>query len=412
MTIFTPTFKITIAGTEYTNDVLNNATITAGRNDLFEATQPSYCNLELLNLSGTSPAINLLDVVSIQVKDSSLAWVDLFTGEVSSVQNSLAGAGANDQYANTVQVQAQGNLALLVKRYAGTVAYPQEFDGQRIQRILEETLYSAWEDLSGTLSWDDIDPAVTWANYGVQGIDVIDNGRYEVLARDASIAAAYELTDVTSQTGLGYLYETGSGNLGYADAERRSLNYGANTIAIDADILSSDGLVTRLQTTDIINSVVVQWGDPVAEEAAENDTSINTYGLLQNVISTILAEELDAQEQAVRLVELRGTPKVSLDSVSVNLSNSNITDAVRDNLLGVSMDSLVAITNLPTGIISSGVFEGFVEGWIFTLGQKTLDLQLTISNSVYSTLDVQWEDYNPVTQWQNMNNTTTWLDVA
>ena len=76
------------------------------------------------------------------------------------------------------------------------------------------------------------------------------------------------------------------------------------------------------------------------------------------------------------------------------------------------MDSLVAITNLPTGIISSGVFEGFVEGWIFTLGQKTLDLQLTISNSVYSTLDVQWEDYNPVTQWQNLPNDLTWLDVA
>jgi hypothetical protein len=412
MTIFTPTFKITIAGTEYTNDVLNNATITAGRNDLFEATQPSYCNIELINLSGTSPAINLLDVVSIQVKDTSLAWVDLFTGEVSSVQNSLAGAGANDQYANTVIVQAQGSLALLVKRYAGTVAYPQEFDGQRIQRILEETLYSAWEDLSGTLTWDDIDPAVTWANYGVQGIDVIDNGRYEVLARDASISPAYELTDVTSQTGLGYLYESGNGNIGYADAERRSLNYGANTITVDADILSSDGLITRLQTTDIINSVVVQWGDPVAEEAAENDTSINTYGLLQNVISTILAEELDAQEQAVRLVELRGTPKVSLDSVSVNLSNSNITDAVRDALLSVSMDSLVAITNLPVGIISSGVFEGFVEGWIFTLGQKTLDLQMTISNSVYSTLDVQWEDYNPVTQWQNLPNDLTWLDVA
>jgi hypothetical protein len=412
MTIFTPTFKITIAGTEYTNEVLNNATITAGRNDLFEATQPSYCNIELINLSGTSPAINLLDVVSIQVKDTSLAWVDLFTGEVSSVQNSLAGAGANDQYANTVIVQAQGSLALLVKRYAGTVAYPQEFDGQRIQRILEETLYSAWEDLSGTLTWDDIDPAVTWANYGVQGIDVIDNGRYEVLARDASISPAYELTDVTSQTGLGYLYESGNGNIGYADAERRSLNYGANTITVDADILSSDGLITRLQTTDIINSVVVQWGDLVAEEAAENDTSINTYGLLQNVISTILAEELDAQEQAVRLVELRGTPKVSLDSVSVNLSNSNITDAVRDALLSVSMDSLVSITNLPIGIISSGVFEGFVEGWIFTLGQKTLDLQMTISNSVYSTLDVQWEDYNPVTQWQNLPNDLTWLDVA
>ena len=412
MTNFTPTFKITIAGTEYTSDTLNGATITGGRNDLFEATQPSYCNLELLNVSGTSPAINLLDVVVIQVQDTSSNWVDLFTGEVSSVQNTLSGAGANDQFANTVQIQAQGALALLVKRYAGNVAYPQEFDGQRIQRILEETLYTAWEDLPNTLTWNDIDPAVTWTNYGIQGIDVIDNGRYEVLARDPSIALAYELTDLTSQTGLGYLYETSSGNIGYADAERRSDNYGLNTITIDADILSSQGLVTRLQTTDIINNVVVQWGDPIAEETAENDTSVSTYGLLQNVVPTILAEQLDAQEQALRLVELRGNPKVSFDTVSVNLSNPNITDAVRDALIGVSMDSLVAITNLPTGIISSGVFEGFVEGWIFTLGQKVLDLQLTISNSVYSTLDVQWEDYNPVTQWQNLPNDLTWLDVA
>ncbi len=130
MPIYTPTFKIRIAGVEYTNEVLSNATITAGRNDFFEPTQPSYCNLELINLSGTSPAINLLDVVNIQVKDTNNVFVDLFTGEVSSVQNTLEGAGANDQYANTVQVQAIGFLGLLVKRYAGAVSYPQEFDGQ------------------------------------------------------------------------------------------------------------------------------------------------------------------------------------------------------------------------------------------------------------------------------------------
>ncbi len=31
---------------------------------------------------------------------------------------------------------------------------------------------------------------------------------------------------VTATTGLGYLYETGDGLIGYADAERRSTNYG------------------------------------------------------------------------------------------------------------------------------------------------------------------------------------------
>ena len=411
MTIYTPTFKIRIAGVEYTNEVLSNATITAGRNDFFEPTQPSYCNLELINLSGTSPAINLLDVVNIQVKDTNNVFVDLFTGEVSSVQNTLEGAGANDQYANTVQVQAIGFLGLLVKRYAGAVSYPQEFDGQRIERILEETLYTAWEDLSNLTTWNDLPATKTWQDYGVQGIDVIDNGRYEVLARSAQVEQANELTDVTATTGLGYLYETGDGLIGYADAERRSTNYGTNTIAVDADILSSAGFTTRLQTADIINSVVIQYNDPIAEEAAENDTSIDTYGLLQQIVPTILAEQLDAQEQAARTVALRGLPKVSLDSVSLNLSNPNITDAVRNSFLSVSMDTLVAITNIPTGIITSSVFEGFVEGWTWTLSKNSLDLDLAISNSIYSSLDVQWEDYTPI-QWQNLPNDLTWLDVA
>ena len=411
MTVYTPTYRVTIAGTVQTSTTLEDATITYGRNDFFEATQPSYCNLELLNLDGTSPVVNLLDTVILEVTDSTGAYVKLFTGEVSGVYNRFEAAGLGGK-PNTLQIQAIGALGLLVKRYAGSVAYPEELDGARIQRILEETLFTAWEDLSNTLTWNDIDPAVTWANYGVQGIDVIDTGRYEVLARTADIERASDLTDITSNSGLGYLYETGDGNIGYADAERRSDNYGTNTIVVDANLLNANSVATRLQTADIINSVVIRYGDPVAEEAAENDTSINTYGLLQNIEDTILAEVLDAQEQAVRTVELRGLPKLSMESVSLNLANPNLSNAVRDDLLEISMDTLLALTSIPVGIQPSGVFEGFVEGWTWTIGQNFLDLNLSVSNSVYSTLDVQWEDFNPLTQWQNMDNTTRWLDVA
>jgi hypothetical protein len=59
----------------------------------------------------------------------------------------------------------------------------------------------------------------------------------------------------------------------------------------------------------------------------------------------------------------------------------------------------------------SGFFEGFVEGWTWGLGRRNLELTMSVSNSIYSTLDVQWEDYNPLTQWQNLDNTTMWLDV-
>lgn len=231
-----------------------------------------------------------------------------------------------------------------------------------------------------------------------------------MLARPAAIEQAYNLTDTTQQSALGYLYDTPDFEIGYADAERRSENYATNLIELDANLVNAD-IQTRLQTADIVNSVVIQYDDPVLEVAAQNDTSINTYGLLEEVRSTILAETADATEQATNFVNYRGTPKVSLEEVTVNLANSNMTNTVRDNLLGVSMDTLLYLDNIPVGLIPEGYNEGFVEGWTWTLGRNNLELAMSVSNSIYSTLDVQWEDYNAVIQWQNLDNTTTWLDV-
>jgi hypothetical protein len=408
MTVYTPTYRVTIAGVVQTSTTLQDGTITYGRNDFFEATQPSYCNIELLNLDGTSPVIELLDTVLIEVTDSTGAYIKLFTGEVSGVYNRFEGAGLGGK-PNTLQIQAIGALGLLVKRYAGGVAYPEELDGARIQRILEETLFVAWEDLSNTQTWNDF-TTETWANYGVQGIDTIDAGRYEMLARSAQVQQAYELTDITQQSGLGYLYDTADFEIGYADAERRSENYTTNLIELDANLVNAD-IQTRLQTADIVNSVVIQYDDPVLEVEAQNDTSINNYGLLQEVRSTILAETADATEQATNFVNYRGTPKASLEEVTVNLAHSDMTNTVRDNLLGVSMDTLLYLDNIPVGLIPEGYFEGFCEGWTWTLGRNNLELSMSVSNSIYSTLDVQWEDYNALIQWQNLDNTTTWLDV-
>ena len=408
MTVYTPTYRVTIAGTIQTSTTLQNGTITYGRNDFFEATQPSYCNIELLNLDGTSPVVELLDTVLIEVTDSTGAFIKLFTGEVSGVYNRFEGAGLGGK-PNTLQIQAIGALGLLVKRYAGAVAYPEELDGARITRILEETLYVAWEDISNTFTWNDF-TTETWANYGVQGIDTIDAGRYEVLARPAEIEQAYNLTDTTQQSALGYLYDTPDFEIGYADAERRSANYTTNLIELDANLVNAD-IQTRLQTADIVNSVVIQYDDPVLEVAAQNDSSINAYGLLEEVRSTILAQTVDATEQATNFVNYRGTPKVSLEEVTVNLAHSDMTNTVRDNLLGVSMDTLLYLDNIPVGLIAEGYNEGFVEGWTWTLGRNNLELTMSVSNAIYSTLDVQWEDYNSAIQWQNLDNTTRWLDV-
>jgi hypothetical protein len=408
MTVYTPTYRVTIAGVVQTSEILSGGTITYGRNDFFEATQPSYCNIELLNLNGASPVVELLDPVIIEVTNSAGTFVKLFTGEVSGVYNRFEGAGAAGK-PNTLQIQAIGALGLLVKRTAGAISYPEELDGARIQRILQETLFIAWEDLSNTQTWNDF-TTETWDNYGIQGIDVIDPGRYEVLARAAQIDQAYNLTDETQQSGLGYLYDTTDFEIGYADAERRITNYSTNLIELDANLVNAD-IQTRLQTADIVNSVVIQYDDPVLEEAAENDSSINNYGLLQEIRRTILAQQVDAQEQAVNFVNFRGTPRTSLESVTVNLANDGMTNTVRDDLLAVSMDTLLYLDNIPIGLLVEGYFEGFCEGWTWTLGRNNLELTMSVSNSIYSTLDVQWEDYNSAIQWQNLDNSTRWLDV-
>jgi hypothetical protein len=412
MTTFTPTHKITIAGVEYTTDILSDATITSGRVDIFDQTQPSYCNLELVNLSGTSPTVSLLDSVVIETKNSSGTFVKLFTGEISSVSNTLSGAGYGGTFANVLQIQAQGALSALVKRFAGQVNYPLELDGARITRILQETLYTAWEDLSTTLTWNDIAVTDTWATYGVQGIDTIDSGRYTLLARTAVSENAFDLVNTTSSSGLGYMYETTAGNIGYADAERRTNNYGSNLIPLDSTVVSAEGIQTRLQTADIVNSVVVQYGSPTAEVEAIDDASVNLYGVIQQVNSTILSDATQATSQATRFVALRGIPKTGFDSLSLNLANGNLSNTTRDYLLGVTMDKALFVSALPVGLFSTGEFEGFVEGWTWTLGKNSLDLQMLVSNKIYSTVEVQWEDYNPVTQWQNLDSILTWFDLV
>jgi hypothetical protein len=76
------------------------------------------------------------------------------------------------------------------------------------------------------------------------------------------------------------------------------------------------------------------------------------------------------------------------------------------------MDKALFVSSLPVGLFPTGEFEGFIEGWTWTFGKNTLDLQMLVSNKIYSTVEVQWEDYSPTTQWQNLNNVLTWLDLT
>ena len=410
MTLYTPTYKVRINGVDYTNESINQVQITVGRNDIFQPTLPGYCIIEILNLTGTSPTIGIYDTVNITTTDSSNNEIDLFTGEVTSVNNQIIGAGASG-LANSLTVTGVGALARLVRKNAGANAYPQELDGERIERILQDSLFTAWEDVASTIEWDEIDASQTWETYGQRGIDIIDDGRYEIIARPGGLANANELARATELSGLGYLYETNNGLIGYASAERRTANIANNSIALDADFLNAQ-LRTRLSTQDVINSVTIRYDNGASEVSATKDESVETYGLIESGFETLLVETADAIEQAARYVALRGNPSMNLESISLNLVNDNIDNSTRDALLDISMDTLLVISGLPQAIVSTGTFEGYIEGWTWTLSKRSLQLEMQVSNAAYSAFEVQWQDYNPTTQWQNLANDLQWLDLA
>jgi hypothetical protein len=411
MTSYTPSYTFTIDGVEYTDQVLENATITGGRPDIFTDTLTGYANIELIVTNDIVPAFELKDSVNIKVTDSSGNNVDLFTGEISAINKSLAGAGAFGT-APSINIQAVGSLAKLVRSFVGLSSYPLELDGERIERILTDALFTQWQDVPSTLTWADVAATQEWSDYGVQGIDIIDDGRYDLLARDPEVVNAFDLATQTARDGVGYLYETPEGNIGYAGAERRTSSFGSNQIDLDGDLLNASAVQTRVSTSDIVNDVYLTYGDPEAAIEATNPQSIEDYGLIQQQVTTQLEDADQAEEQALRLVSLRGTPLESFDIVSINLSNPNLDNNERDKLLDISMDTLLKITNLPTGFIIGDEFEGYVEGWTWFLAKGSLELEAQVSNSIYSAFEVQWEDYNPTTQWQNLSNTLTWNDLA
>jgi len=410
MTSYTPAYKVRINGVDYTSESINQVLITVGRNEIFEPTLPGYCIIEILNLTGTSPTIGIYDSINITTTDSSNTEIDLFTGEVTSVNNQIIGAGAVG-LANSLTITGVGALAKLVRKNAGAGAYPQELDGARIERILQDALFTAWEDVTSTISWDEIDASLAWEDYGIQGIDIIDNGRYEIIARAGELENANELVRATEISGLGYLYETTDGLIGYADADRRTANIANNSIALDADFLNAQ-LRTRLSTQDVINSITIRYDNGASEVSAVKEQSVDTYGLIQSGFETLLVETADAIEQAARYVALRSNPSMNLESISLNLVNDNIDNSTRDALLDISMDTLLVISGLPQAIVSTGAFEGYIEGWTWTLTKRSLQLEMQVSNAIYSAQEVQWQQYNPTTQWQNLANDLQWLDLT
>ena len=408
MTVFTPEWKLTVAGTDYTNIAISDITHQAGRTDIYSQPSPSYMQITLVALSGQTLPFAINDSFSLQVKNSSGTYVNLFGGDITDLTVEV---GAFGNVANVVNytILAMGSLVKLAKEiYNGTIS--QDEDGNQIYSLLSSVLLGTWNDVPADSTWATYSATETWADAQNLGLGEIDTpGLYTMENRAASPDTIYNIASLIANSAFGYLYEDNEGNIGYADADHRQ-NYLLTNgyVDLDANHALGSGLSTITRSGDIRNDVYINYGNNFgSQETATSATSIATYGYKAESIQSVLHSAVDAQAVADRYIAQRAFPQPVFQSITFPLTNPEIDNSDRDNLLGVFMGQPLNITNLPEQI-SGGEFEGYVEGWRWSTRFNELFLTINLSPVAFSQVAMRWNT-TPITEaWNTIDPTLTW----
>jgi hypothetical protein len=412
MTIFNPVWRVTIGGVQYQTAILANLTITSGRTNIYEQAQAGYTNLEIINLDQSNVTIEINDGLSIELKDSTGTFVPIFGGSVVEIAISVAEVGSVD-YAQRINIIALGALARLPKALTDGVL-SKEFDGDQIYEILSQVLYGSWEEVPQALTWAAYDPTTIWANAQNSGLGEIDQpGNYELAARSSNRTDVYSLVSALATSGLGYIFESSTGQIGYADSTHRVNYLTANGyVNLTANHAQASGLSIQQRTGDVRNSITIQYGaTSSSEESASDDASIALYGQLAQIISTTLHNATDAEDQANFYLSLRAKPQYNFNNITYELTNPELDDGDRDSLIGVFMGMPLLISDLPLNM-NSGNFTGFVEGWTFSARYNEISISMLLSPLAYSLQSMAWDDVAIGEAWNTINPTLDWINAT
>jgi hypothetical protein len=214
------------------------------------------------------------------------------------------------------------------------------------------------------------------------------------------------LVSALATSGLGYIYENAQGQISYADATHRSQYLSANGyVDLTANQARAAGLRVETRAGDVRNQITIQYKNS-QEASASDPTSISTYGNLGQIISTTLEKTVDAEYQADFYLTLRKDPQAIFSEITFDLTNPEVDNSDRDNLLNVFMGQPVAINDLPANMGS--IFQGFVEGWSFQAGYNTLSISLIVSPTAYSLQALQWDEILNTFTWSSVSPTLDW----
>jgi hypothetical protein len=408
MTVWTPDWKLTVAGVDYTDLTISDIIHQAGRDDIYSQPNPSYLQCTIVALAGQTIDFDINDSLSLQVKNSAGTYVNLFGGDITDITVEV---GATGSIANVIQytILAMGSLVKLAKEiYNGTIA--QDEDGNQIYDLLSSVLLGSWNDVPAASTWAGYSATETWANALNLGLGEIDQpGLYTMENRAASPDTLYNIISLIANSAFGYMYEDNEGNIGYADADHRQTYLLANGyVDLSANHALGSGLRTTTKAADIRNDIFINYGNNYgSQKTATSASSIATYGYKSESINSVIHSAVDAQAVADRYIDLRAFPQPIFDSITFPITNPEIDNSDRDNLLGIFTGMPISLQDLPTQIVD-GAFEGYVEGWRWSTRFNELFLTINLSPTAFSQVAMRWNTVSAAEAWNTLSNTLTW----
>ena len=378
MTLFNPVWRVTIGGVQYQTAILANLTITSGRTNIYEQAQAGYTNLEIINLDQSNVTISINDSLTIELQDSTATFVPIFGGSVVDVGISVAEVGSVD-YAQRINIIALGALSRLPKALTDG-SFSADYEGNQIATVLREVLFNTWQEVPGALTWATYNPTTQWADAENSGLGEIDQpGNYYLAERLGSQINVYSLVAALATSGLGYIYEDAQGRIGYADSTHRTNYLAANGyVDLTANHAVAAGLSIQSRTGDVRNTITLTYGQNSENQVQSVDSqSVGLYGQLGQIFTTTIEAMADAQDQADFYLSLRAYPRFNFNNITFELTNPELDNADRDDLINVFMGMPVNVADLPLNM-NSGDYLGFVEGWTFSARYNQVSVSLIL----------------------------------
>jgi len=395
---YTGNVTVTVAGTDHTAEAIDSVFVSRGRQTYWDGIQAGLARIVLLE-PAVRPAIGDLTTVDVALNAGGTARV--FQGKVHAIS-----AVFDPNVGSVVTLDLFGPLAQAGRRDQNN-ALSAELDGVRIRNLLNAALSEQWAEQPLTQSWGDVPATKTWADYGIDET-IIDDGVYEVAPITQVPVPTLEQLATTALSGNGVVYETGDGRVGYADStERQGASFGTPLSIGAGDVFSASG-VSFEAFDDIVNQANVTWSGGLVTFTAP--LSVSQYGYVVRDYLTILNQVDDAIDFTERLVQLQAFPAPSLPGPFLVQLNT-VTDTLADDLLELSINDYLEVTGVPTGVLPTGLFRGFVEGVNLELTSTFGNVEVFASDESYSIYNTRWADVPDTLTWGGVNATLTWQNA-